>query len=124
MIETNDSRIATREKQLEYGKQTPGYQNYLATVPKNKRKIGDPKTPNKFQVCSKRSWDGQVRKWRRDLHAWDEVTPESSPDASIDDIDISSLSLDGSSSPLDQSFEYDTPALAFTEDAELIIDEA
>ena len=23
------------------------------------------------QVCSKRSWDGQVRKWRRMLHLWD-----------------------------------------------------
>lgn len=30
-----------------------------------------PNTPDKYQRCSKRSWDGQVRKWRRELHEWD-----------------------------------------------------
>ena len=30
-----------------------------------------PRTPDKMQGCSKRSWDGQVRKWRRMLHSWD-----------------------------------------------------
>jgi hypothetical protein len=32
-----------------------------------------PRTPDKNQQCSKRSWDGQVRKWRRALHQWDPV---------------------------------------------------
>ena len=27
-------------------------------------------TPPKDQVCSKRSWDGQIRKWRRYLHKY------------------------------------------------------
>ena len=31
----------------------------------------DPVTPDVHQVCSKRAFDGQVRKWRRMLHAWD-----------------------------------------------------
>lgn len=31
----------------------------------------DPQTPNIHQICSKRSFDGQVRKWRRMLHKWD-----------------------------------------------------
>ncbi len=35
------------------------------------RKPQDPKTPDKYQKCSKRSWDGQVSKWRRRLHEWD-----------------------------------------------------
>lgn len=30
-----------------------------------------PWTPDKTQVCSKRSWDGQLCKWRRQLHAFD-----------------------------------------------------
>jgi hypothetical protein len=38
---------------------------------REQRKKGDPKTPNKYQICSKRSWDGQVRKWRRQLHFYD-----------------------------------------------------
>lgn len=31
-----------------------------------------PRTPDKTQVCSKRSWDGQISKWRRQLHAFDD----------------------------------------------------
>jgi hypothetical protein len=28
-------------------------------------------TPDKFQVISKRNWEGQVKAWRRRLHEWD-----------------------------------------------------
>lgn len=35
------------------------------------RKRDDPRTPDKYQVCSKRSWDGQISKWRRLLHRFD-----------------------------------------------------
>lgn len=40
-----------------------------------KRTKQHPKTPNKYQQCSKRSWDGQIRKWRRMLHAFDPPSP-------------------------------------------------
>eukprot|EP01003_Olkasia_polycarbonata_P003199 NODE_1792_length_490_cov_139.757370_g1714_i0.p3 GENE.NODE_1792_length_490_cov_139.757370_g1714_i0~~NODE_1792_length_490_cov_139.757370_g1714_i0.p3 ORF type:complete len:148 (-),score=45.46 NODE_1792_length_490_cov_139.757370_g1714_i0:47-466(-) len=30
-----------------------------------------PATPKANQKCSKRSWDGQLKKWRRALHKWD-----------------------------------------------------
>ena len=36
----------------------------------------DPVTPDVAQACSKRAFDGQVRKWRRMLHAWDPVGEE------------------------------------------------
>lgn len=36
----------------------------------------DPKTPDKFQICSTRSWTGQVRCWRRKLHEWDPPSGE------------------------------------------------
>jgi len=69
--ELNERRLETRQKQIDIGKNTIGYQNYLNTVPKLQRKRGEPQTPNKYQVCSKRSWDGQIRKWRRLLHKYD-----------------------------------------------------
>lgn len=68
-----ERRIEQREKQLQYGYNTEGYKNYIKLVPKEKRKKGMPVTPNKYQDCSKRSWDGQVRAWRRALHQFDNI---------------------------------------------------
>lgn len=70
--ETCPKKLASRQKQIDYGKNTGGYLTYVSQVQRNQRKRGDhPWTPNKFQLCSKRSWDGQVRKWRRALHKFD-----------------------------------------------------
>jgi len=69
--EDSARRLETRQRQIDIGKATAGYQNYSKIVPKERRKRTDPWTPNKNQVCSKRSWDGQIRKWRRELHQWD-----------------------------------------------------
>eukprot|EP00670_Eutreptiella_braarudii_P004869 CAMPEP_0174280612 /NCGR_PEP_ID=MMETSP0809-20121228/893_1 /TAXON_ID=73025 ORGANISM="Eutreptiella gymnastica-like, Strain CCMP1594" /NCGR_SAMPLE_ID=MMETSP0809 /ASSEMBLY_ACC=CAM_ASM_000658 /LENGTH=379 /DNA_ID=CAMNT_0015373605 /DNA_START=58 /DNA_END=1197 /DNA_ORIENTATION=+ len=71
-IETDERRLEQRLKQIEYGKVTQGYKNYLAQRPKEKRLKRDPQTPNAWQKCSKRSWDGQVRKWRQQLHKYDD----------------------------------------------------
>ncbi|KAH3766515.1 histone RNA hairpin-binding protein [Pelomyxa schiedti] len=77
-IELSQPRLEARQKQIEYGIVTVGYQNYMKLVG-SKAKKGDPIFPNKFQKCSKRSWDGQIRKWRRTLHffdnakTWDDV---------------------------------------------------
>lgn len=37
------------------------------------RTSADPWTPDKHAKCSKRSFDGQIRKWRRQLHAYDPI---------------------------------------------------
>ena len=68
--------IQQRQKQIDFGKVTFGYQKYKAAVPKSERKLSErfglhPQTPNPHQECSNRSWKGQLIKWRRLLHAWD-----------------------------------------------------
>lgn len=103
-VETDPHRIAQRQKQIDYGKNTLGYARYTEEVPKCapslifiaasdalchsastdavhccrhlRRKISTtitkhPDTPDVTQICSKRSFDGQAKKWRRELHLWD-----------------------------------------------------
>jgi len=67
----DDHRIAQRQKQIDYGYKTIGYLRYRLLVPKEHRAPDHPRTPRKEQACSKRSWDGQLKKWRRELHRWD-----------------------------------------------------
>ncbi|KAL4421471.1 hypothetical protein ABPG75_010762 [Micractinium tetrahymenae] len=70
--ETDPHRLAQRQKQIDMGKNTLGYQRYRQAVPREKRnRKTDPITPNVYQVCSKRAFEGQVKKWRRMLHSWD-----------------------------------------------------
>lgn len=73
--ESDEKRLAARQKQIDIGMNTEGYRKYLEQVPADKRGKEGPRTPDIFQICSKRSWDGQVRKWRRELHAYDPDTP-------------------------------------------------
>jgi len=70
-METDPHRLSQRQKQITYGYRTLGYLRYRLLVPRDKRRKEHPRTPRKEQICSKRSWDGQVKKWRRELHKWD-----------------------------------------------------
>lgn len=71
--ETQKKRLLSREKQIQYGKATLGYSEYLRLVPLKNRSPTQPRTPNKNLECSKRCWDGLVARWRRQLHAFDPV---------------------------------------------------
>eukprot|EP00741_Cyanophora_paradoxa_P007052 tig00001073_g6823.t1 len=86
--ETDPTRLRQRQKQIDLGKNTIGYQNYVKAVPKNKRRRTDPNTPNtpdKTRVMPKRRWDQEVRAWRRALHEYDPPKPEgAAADESMD----------------------------------------
>lgn len=86
--ETDVHRIRKRARQIEIGKNTTGYSNFIRKYPRyayihitlpanvnrrNSRPKDGPWTPQKYQKCSTRSWAGQVQKWRRLLHQYDNL---------------------------------------------------
>jgi len=77
-----EARIEKRQRQIDIGKATDGYQNYTKKIKKQDRKpnsIRYPRTPDKREHISKRAWDARIRRWRRQLHLWDPPGAEASP---------------------------------------------
>ncbi|XP_045773262.1 histone RNA hairpin-binding protein [Maniola jurtina] len=70
-LETDQDVLQRRQKQIDYGKNTVGYQNYTHQVPMDKRTKEDPKTPDKYAKYSRRSWDMLIKIWRKKLHEFD-----------------------------------------------------
>jgi len=71
VINLSKHQIDMRLRQLNIGKQTWGYQNYIRAVPKNLRSGWYPVTPDPMERISKRRFNGKVNVWRRKLHFWD-----------------------------------------------------
>ncbi|XP_043192834.1 serine/arginine repetitive matrix protein 1-like isoform X2 [Amphibalanus amphitrite] len=70
--ETDPVILARRQKQLDYGKNTLCYQEYIDTVPKHKREPFHPRTPVKTRKTSRRRWDSAIKNWRIHLHYWND----------------------------------------------------
>lgn len=78
-----DRRLQQRIKQVGYGKETVGYQNYILQVPHHcrdplEREARHPVTPRVDLSVSKRQFDASLRRWRRALHQWDPVVESDS----------------------------------------------
>ncbi|CAK1580342.1 unnamed protein product [Parnassius mnemosyne] len=70
-VEIDPTVLQRRQKQIDYGKNTVGYHNYIKDVPIDKRTKEDPKTPDKYTKYSRRSWDALIKIWRIKLHQYD-----------------------------------------------------
>ncbi|CAD6993731.1 histone RNA hairpin-binding protein [Ceratitis capitata] len=63
--------LARRQKQIEYGKNTVAYERYIDLVPIRKRTRNHPRTPDKYGKYSRRTFDGLIKVWRKQLHYYD-----------------------------------------------------
>ncbi|KAJ9468015.1 hypothetical protein DIPPA_64017 [Diplonema papillatum] len=76
--QNDTARMRQRSKQVQIGKLTLGYQNYLEQVPKDRRVPGrhqdTPSTsPRSNRVLSKRAFEVVLRNWRQFLHTYDDA---------------------------------------------------
>ncbi|XP_052867373.1 histone RNA hairpin-binding protein [Anopheles cruzii] len=70
-FETDEAVLSRRQKQIDYGKNTLGYTNYIEKIPRHERTKDHPKTPQKHMKYSRRAWDGVIKVWRKQLHVFD-----------------------------------------------------
>ncbi|VDD75361.1 unnamed protein product [Mesocestoides corti] len=70
-LERRQLELLRRQRDIDMGKTTKKYAEYVLTIPKPERQKHHPRTPNKFRQVSRRAWDGMIRKWRKHLHNYD-----------------------------------------------------
>ncbi|KNC83738.1 hypothetical protein, variant [Sphaeroforma arctica JP610] len=79
---TEEGKLTYRQKQIDYGKNTIGYDNYIRAVPVHKRDKRNPKlhprTPDKrVENMSTKRFASHLRTWRKALHQYDDWSPPS-----------------------------------------------
>lgn len=67
-------RIHQRRRQVLFGKNTAGYEEYLKHIPRHKRRhrsVDCPMTPDYMADIPTKRWQGLMNAWRRALHKYD-----------------------------------------------------
>lgn len=103
-LEKCEETLSRRQKQIDYGKNTVGYDMYVQQVPRDERTNEHPWTPPKNAKYSRRGWDGLVKVWRKKLHCWD---PESMKSEPADDEDGEANGADAASDASADSSDED-----------------
>ena len=63
--------LERRQKQIDYGKNTLAYQNYIRQIPKAGRPNHLPRTPIKnLKNYSRNQWDGSIKAWKKSIQLW------------------------------------------------------
>eukprot|EP00003_Mantamonas_plastica_P028328 TRINITY_DN6383_c0_g1_i2.p2 TRINITY_DN6383_c0_g1~~TRINITY_DN6383_c0_g1_i2.p2 ORF type:complete len:166 (-),score=57.73 TRINITY_DN6383_c0_g1_i2:596-1093(-) len=77
--------VDKRQKLIDFSKNTISYQRYRLLIPsfqpatpsfRDRRKRGDPQTPDPKRNCSKRAFEKNLSQWRRALHTFDDKRTE------------------------------------------------
>lgn len=100
--ERDPTILRRRQKQIDYGKNTLGYQNYVETIPKSDRAREHPRTPRKGIKYSRRSWDQQIKLWRIKLHNYD---PKPEPITTGVEVMTTSVNIDISADDMSEVFD-------------------
>jgi len=58
-------------RQIDIGKATDGYQNYIKRVPKHERQWHHPRTPDPKYKMPNKHWKAAINQWRAALHKFD-----------------------------------------------------
>ncbi|CAL8109354.1 unnamed protein product [Orchesella dallaii] len=114
--ETDPAVIARRTKQIEYGKSTPAYFNYIHAVPKAERQAVHPRTPNKHRKYSRRAWDGIVKQWKINLHVWRDCHMPADAQLAVNESDIGKLNESFTSEASGSTSTTSSVAAAFSAD--------
>ncbi|XP_036322755.1 histone RNA hairpin-binding protein [Rhagoletis pomonella] len=86
-VENDPAILARRQKQIEYGKNTVAYERYIEMVPIRKRNRSHPRTPDKYGKYSRRTFDGLIKVWRKQLHYYDPEPAAGTANGGADDDD-------------------------------------
>jgi len=120
-LECDAEILRKRQKQINFGKVTSEYQRYLTEISRKKRQPYHPRTPNKFRKCSRRKFDGLIKKWRKLLHVWDEnpdLLPEYKNSIENEDIDNMDDDFGGTSNITASNFSYNVDDYDIIDDNE------
>lgn len=74
-IENDCDTLIRRQKDIDYGKNTAEYQEFVNNVQKKDRLNNQPWTPDKYEKMTRRNWDKQTKIWRKQLHYWRDPKP-------------------------------------------------